>query len=89
MSRKKFAVALILVLSLVFALAGALPAVSHEDPCPDGYSQAQTLFGLGAWDDKDRNGDGVVCTKMIPGTGNSPGDLDVIDNQATDNHTHG
>lgn len=89
MSKRKLTIALILALSLVLALAGALPAISHEDPCPDGYTETPTLLGFGAWDDKDRNGDGLVCTKTVPGEGNSSSDLDIIDNQATDNHDHG
>jgi hypothetical protein len=87
MSQRKLAIALILALSLVFALAGALPAVSHEDPCPDDFQETPT-FGV-LFTEYDKNSDGFVCVKMVEGEGNTHEDPDVVDNVVVkDDHEH-
>jgi hypothetical protein len=78
---------MVVVMMTVSLLALSLPAYSHDDPCPPGW----TLFfdPMGIFADKDKNGDGSVCVKMVPGEGNTQEDPDVIDNVVVkDDHEH-
>lgn len=62
----KKAVVILLVLTVVSLGLFVLPA-SGNTGCPPGWG---FQFALGASDPYDNNGDGLICTKDIPGSGN-------------------
>ncbi len=70
MSRRKLFGIRILVLWLVLiGLAVAVPAFSHDEPCPPGWAIAVVPAGTGA----DKNENTRICTKDIPGNGQGNG----------------
>lgn len=78
---KRVAVRFVVLLIVLSALTVAFPAFSHEEVCQDGWTLIPDPLNASG---KDKNGDGVVCMKMVPGEGNGYLDNTVM----KDDHDH-
>lgn len=81
MSSRKTIAHVVVLLIVLSALILAVPAFSHEDSCPDGWTLLPDPLDTTG---RDKNGDGLVCVKMVPGEGNTYLDNTVV----KDDHGH-
>jgi len=69
MLRRKLLVPFMLLLAVGMLSLGAAPAFAAPDPCPAGFFPFPVPPAPGD-ESADRNGNGLVCFKVIPGQGN-------------------